>query len=224
MVSSLSGTTDGSFTLTLEDGSTRTVNFTGTLDTAVINTAMVKIEFTASQYTAGTKTLAVTASKIELKHEIAVEEGDRVEVEGIISSFAAGNPATFTVNGINVSAGAALTAALIIADGKEISVKGSMEAGVLVASKLELKEAADIERQGAITSANPLAGTFVLGGETVYVNETTIFKDDTDTPAALFGLDDLAAGDNVEVKAYTDDAGHVVAVKLERHNPESGGS
>ena len=36
----------------------------------------------------------------------------------------------------------------------------------------------------------------------------------------MFGLADLAASDSVEVKAYVDDAGNLVAAKLERHETD----
>jgi len=208
------------FNLTLEGGMVFVVTISlGTLDPAIVNGSVVKVEFT----TAPTGiTVTTTADKVELKHRLSADDGDRVEAEGIVSGFSEGPPATFTVNGISVSASAALVAG--VADDVEVEVKGTMVSGVLVASEIELEHDADTEAEGTIVSVNVAGGSFVMNDTvediTIHVTASTIFKDDRDAPVSLFGLDDFGVSDLLEVKYYTD-AGENIAVKIERHNSES---
>lgn len=212
----ISARTDGGFPLALEDGTSIAVTFTGTLEAGVVEGAFVKVEV-ADTYAGGA--LSTTASKIEAKFELAADDGDRVELSGIVAGLSGSDPVTFTVDGVSVSASAALAVGVV--DGLEVEVKGDMAGGVLVASELSLSEDADLELKGVVTSPAPGAGTFLLNGVLVRVTHDTIMHDDLDIPVDLFGLADLAAADSVEVKAYVDDGGQVVAAKLERHETDA---
>jgi Domain of unknown function (DUF5666) len=213
-IGSLSGST---FNLTLEGGAVFAVAFTGTLDAGIANGSTVKIE-TGSAPTG--LSLTVTAGKIEAAHELEGANGDRVEVEGIVSEYAAGPPVTFTVDGIAVSATSGLAAG--VANGLEVHAEGTLSEGVLIASSIEISEAVDLELKGVVSEApNLSAETFRLNGVTVYTGPETIFVDDSDAPVALFGLDDLSAGDTVEVKGFVDDASRLTAAKIERHTGDT---
>jgi hypothetical protein len=217
-VSALSGTSDGTFSLTLENGAILTVNFTGTLDAGVVDTAYVKIE-TSSAPAGGV--LSALADKIEVKeqHRLKAHDGDRVEASGIVSAYAlAGGTATFTVDGINISASSALAAGM--ADGVKVEVKGSMEGTLLVASKVKVEQDADMEIQGVITEVDAVAGTLAVNGVALKVSANTIYEDEGDLPVEFFGIDDLAVGDFLEAKTYEDELGDLVAVKIERKPSE----
>lgn len=217
IVSSLSGVSNGTFDLTMEGGIVLSVSFTGTLDSGINNGSRVKVEISTAPIGGSVNT---TADKIELKHELSIDEGDRVEVEGIVSNFVDGTPDTFTVGDVNISASGSLTSG--VANGVEIEVKGSMEGGVLVASEISLEEEADFEFKGVVTSANVSAGTLVINGVTVYATSKTIFFDDLDSPVAFFGLDDLSSGNYLEVKVFNDTvSGHLVAIKIERNESDT---
>jgi len=217
VISDLSGASNGTFTLTMEGDTVLSVSFTGTLRTGIVSSTEVKIEVPSS-YTSGT--VSVAADKIEARHELRGEDGDRVEAEGIVSGFTSGTANTFIVHGITVSADHSLIAGVV--NGVEVSVKGDMAGGTLVASKVRVKTKADLELQGVVTSPDTTAGTLLLDGVLVYVTPETIFRDDTETPVLYFGLDDLAAADTLEIKAYRNEAdGHVMAVKIERHESDS---
>ncbi len=212
-VSSLTGS---GFNLTLEGGTVFAITYTGTLEAGIANGSTVKIE-TSSAPTG--LSLSVAADKIEAAYELSAEDGDRIEVEGIVSGFTAGSPTTFTVDGIAVSASSALATG--VSDGIEVQVEGTMSGSVLVATSIEISESADLELKGVVTAPNPATGTFKLNGATVYTGPETIFVDDSDTPVALFGIDDFAAGNTVELKGYIDDASRLFAAKIERHTGET---
>jgi hypothetical protein len=213
-VSSLSAST---FSLTLEGGAVFAITFTGTLRAGIANGSMVKLETSAAPTGFS---LSVAADKIELAHELEGDDGDRAEVEGIVSNFTAGSPATFTVDRIAVSASSSL--AIGVSNGVEVHVEGTLTQGVLVASSVDISESADLELKGVVTGApNIAAGTFRLNGALVYTGSETIFVDDSDVPVSLFGLDDFTVGNTVEIKGYLDDASHLFAAKIERHSGEN---
>lgn len=214
-VGALSGPTDGTFDLVLEDGAIVAVAFTGTLDPGIADGVRVKVEV-ADTYSGGA--FSTVADKVEARFELAPDDGDRVELGGVVSGLAGVDPVTFTVDGVEVRAAAALAAGL--ADGMEVEVEGDLSSGVLVAVEISFGEDADLELKGVATSPSPAAGTFLLNGILVHVARDTVMRDDTDLPLDLFGLADLAASDSVEVKAYVDDAGNLVAAKLERHETD----
>ncbi len=204
----------GSFTLTLESGAAFTVNYTGTLDSAIVDGSRVKIEFTAAP---SSGTISAAADKIELKHRLTADEGDRVEASGIVSAFDGGaDPVTFNVDDIAVSAAASLASG--VADGVKVEVKGDMQGSVLVATSIEVEQDADMEIKGVVTAVDAAAGTIAVNGVTLNADAKTIFRDDSDTPVIYFGLGDFSAGNILEAKIYEDSNGDYYAVKIERKN------
>jgi hypothetical protein len=121
-------------------------------------------------------------------------------VEGVISAFT--SSAAFEVNGLKVDASKATfpdgTTALVL--GAKVQVTGSVVAGVLVASKVELDKpgggsgegnARKLELHGMISALDTTAKTFVLRNATVSYSGTVVYKNGT---AA-----DLANAKNVDV-------------------------
>jgi hypothetical protein len=215
-VSSLS-LPSSTFTLTLEGGAAFTITFTGSLLSSISNGSTIKLETSVAPTGFS---LTVASDKIELAYELEGDNGDQVEVEGIVSDFAAGSPATFTVDRIAVSAASSLTVG--VSNGVEVSVEGTLSQGVLVASSVDITESADLELKGVVTEApNTTAGTFKLNGALVYTGLDTIFVDDSDVPISHFGLSDFTAGNTVEIKAYIDDVSHLFAAKIERHSGDT---
>ena len=219
-VSGLTVATDGSFSLTLENGAVLTVNFTGTLDSGVVDASYVKIEIETDSAPVG-GVLSASAGKIEAKeqHRLKARDGDRVEASGIVSDFVdTAGTATFTVDGISISATSAK--AIGVADGLKVEVKGSMEGTLLVASKVKVEQDADMEIQGVITAVDAAAGTLAVNGVTLKVTAQTIYEDESDVPVEFFGIDDLLEGDFLEAKTFEDEFGDLVAVKIERKQAE----
>jgi hypothetical protein len=137
----------------------------------------------------------------------------------MVTNFVAGSPSRFTVEGTDVSADASLVSG--VTEGVEVEAHGTMSAGVLQATEVHVEKQADSELEGPLSSVNTSAGTFVLGGVTVTVNASTIFRDEDwsgHVPVDLFGLSDLAANDHLQVDAYVDGTS-VAAAKVERSDP-----
>ncbi len=144
----------------------------------------------------------------------APAEGARVEVEGIISDL---DPAakTFKVGGIPVDAAAIDISGL--ANGMKVEVKGTFTNGVLVlgANKPEREMEARVKIQALVQAVDTTAQTITLLGKTVKVTALTQLRDKA-TDMRTFSLSDLVVGDAVEVRAFEETNGDIVAVKLER--------
>jgi hypothetical protein len=124
------------------------------------------------------------------------EQQREAQIEGAITSFT--STASFSVNGLAVDAANASfpdgTTGLVL--GARVEVTGSIVGGVLVASRVELKERRDwnarpIELRGDIANLNPTAQTFALRGVTVWYGGQVSYQGG--------GVGDLSNGRRVEV-------------------------
>jgi hypothetical protein len=174
-----------------------------------------------------------TQRRLEGRH------GARGELEGVIADWvyaADSKSATFTINGIKVSAavstdpGSSLTVVMLAdlaaamsatpAVPVRVEVHGAVDAtGVFVASRLSLHDEsndASVELHGAITSVDATARSFVLRGETVQVTDTTQFKQ---SGKATISESSLAAGLKVEVEGRRSaDGTALVATRIKLDN------
>lgn len=143
--------------------------------------------------------------------------GAEVEIESVISRFA--SLSDFTVAGIPVNASAARlepTGAVLVA-GSRVELEGVMQSGVLVASKVELKDESDddggddggtgteFEIQGRITAVNATLKTFVVRGVTISYAGSVVYEGGTEA--------DLAVDEKVEVKGVLSADGTVVVAE-----------
>jgi hypothetical protein len=139
-----------------------------------------------------------------------------VEVEGIITDL---DPVakTFKVGGIPVDATAIDISALV--NGLKVEVKGTFTNGVLVLSannaKPEREMEAHVRIQALVQAVDTTANTITLLGKTVKVTALTQLRDKAQDKRT-FSLADLIKGDAVEVRAFEDTNGDIVAVRLER--------
>ena len=146
------------------------------------------------------------------------------ELDGYVTSFVSatefevdGSPVTTTAETVYVN-GTVDTLAL---DAK-LAVDGTPDAaGVLIADRIVFHMSSLIEVRADIESVDAInAGVTVLG-IVVTTDDFTMFRDHSDAEVLEFGLDDLVAGDRVEVRAYLD-SNTVVATRLERDDPDDG--
>jgi hypothetical protein len=146
----------------------------------------------------------------------APAEGAQVEVEGIITDL---DPVamTFKVGGIPVDASAVGVAGL--ANGMKVEVKGTFTNGVLVLSANEAEVERELEPnvkiQALVQAVDSTANTITLLGKTVKVTAQTQLRDKAQDKHT-FSFADLLVGDAVQVRAFVDTNGDIVAVKLER--------
>ncbi len=169
----------------------------------------------------------LVASKVELenggKKGHDGDEGDEMEIEGVVLDVS-DLPNSFNLNGQKVLISGktefehgALNQITVQA---RIKVEGEFNGnGDLVAKKIEFDEAEDsLEYKGNLEAVDTTAGTVTLGGKTFQVTNSTILKDSRDN-IRYFKLSDLAVGDYLEIHAYADADGNLIASKLERDDP-----
>ena len=170
------------------------------------------------------------ASAIELSSNgdagLDGDEGEEMELSGPIG--VGPDTSGFTLNGTPVVIDSNTEfkhgQAADIAEGVQVKVEGAFDAnGNLVAKEISFNEASEAELQGTLEAVSAADGTITLMGLTIKVDASTMKKDDSSAAVRYFGLDDLAAGDRVEVSFYKDKTtGELIAVKLKRE--DAGGS
>ncbi len=145
------------------------------------------------------------------------------EIEGLITRFVsaedfdvAGQPVTTTASTIYENGSAA-----DLAEGIKVEVEGSRDAaGVLVADKVSLRLAANIEIEAPVDAVDSAAATLTVLGIVVAATDVTRFEDDSDAELPSFGLADVNPGDWVEIEAYTDAQDNLVANEIERDDAD----
>ena len=170
----------------------------------------------------------ILASRIEQDDDGFGDVGgdEEVHVEGIVSGFT-DLSATFFVAGQEVDAGSAEfePASLrdTIADGMQVEVEGHLVDTVLVAEQVEGRggsESEGIEIASTVADVDAVASTITVNGSaadtvTVQVDARTLMQDDRDGDVPLT-LDQILAGDYLEIRAIETDTGALLATHVER--------
>jgi hypothetical protein len=144
-------------------------------------------------------------------------EGAQVEVEGIITDFSA-VAKTLKVAGIPVDGHAIDVFGL--ADGMKVELKGTFVNGVLVVSantEVEREMEARVKIEALVQVKDMTGGKITLVGKTVTITAMTQFIDDA---MHTFGFSNMNVNDMVQVRAFEDGAGNLVAVKVIRLQPQ----
>lgn len=149
------------------------------------------------------------------------------ELEGYVTAFVSatefevdGQPVTTTGTTEYVN-GTVDTLALDV----KIKVDGALDAdGVLVADRIVFCLPSLYAIEASLEAFDAGAGTVTLLGIIVNTNEFTLFRDHSAAGEPVFGLDDLAVGDWLEVRAYQDSGGvypfTLMASRIERDDPD----
>jgi hypothetical protein len=215
----VSALTGASFTLTPDGGSAIPVQFTGALSMGIANGSFVEVKFVAFA-----SPLVTTADRVKLLKDLEASDKDRTEVSGIVSGLnSSGGSVTFTVDGVTVSADSTLASG--VSNGIEVEVKGTMNAGVLVAEKIHVDQESNVEVSGNVSAAPDLtAGLLTLDGVVISVNSNTIFRDESAAQVAQFNLSSINVGDHLQVEAVADSSvtpAVAVAERVERLAPSA---
>ncbi len=105
-----------------------------------------------------------------------------------------------------------------IVNGVKVEAEGTMSNGVLVASVLVLKLQTSVRVEAGLQAKDSTARTITLLGRTIAVNAETEPRDRlarTNQPTAIT-LAALNVADRLEVKAYKDASGNLIANRVER--------
>jgi Domain of unknown function (DUF5666) len=166
------------------------------------------------------------ATKVELESVLpGAGNGDFVEIEGFITRFA--SPEDFDVSGLPVTT----TSATRYEGGGptdlglniKVEVDGVLnDAGVLVASKIDIRRARAVRVTAVVDSANGGSNSLVMLGITVKVDMLTRMEDKTDADVSPFNVADIAAGNYLEVRGteFPAGSGEILAGRLEREDPD----
>jgi len=165
------------------------------------------------------------AIKIEtfVPDEDDLDDGDEVEIEGVVTGTYQINTGIFSLNGLNILVGGDVefdcsTPSDItqIQVGMKLEVGGVFNASkVLVAEEVECRHDASVEIMAYVHSIDLNNNTFSVLGQPVTVNDLTIMKDESDSPEKEFDLMKLMLSDQVEVHAYVAGA-NMIATRVIR--------
>jgi hypothetical protein len=164
------------------------------------------------------------ATRVEyLGNALSGASGDRREVEGVITRFASAtdfdaSDLTVTTNSqTSFDGGSATDLALNV----KVEIEGTLNgAGVLEASKIEVRRSAPLRIVAQVDSISATANSFVILGLTVKVDALTRLEDQSSQQARPFSLANLAASDYVEVRGTESPAGsgQLLATLVQRNN------
>ncbi|MDH5301534.1 MAG: DUF5666 domain-containing protein [Gammaproteobacteria bacterium] len=173
------------------------------------------------------------ASKIEVEGngELGVEvaENEDIELSGMITSVGTpsldGLSVDFTINGqlaklVVEEAGKMAEESAKLVVGAKARIEGKGDAtGVLIVNEIDSGMGdSDLEIKGFVDSVDVANKSVTILGQTIYLTNNTMVKDDLDVGAQrYFGVDDLVNGDWIEVKLAIDAAtGNLVALNMKR--------
>jgi hypothetical protein len=134
------------------------------------------------------------------------------------------SPTEFAVDDSAVSTTAATTyvngTVETLAIDVRLAVSGTLDdAGVLIADRIVFHLPSLIEVEADVEAIDTTNATISVLGIVVTTNESTLFRDHGSVAVREFGLDDLAIGDRIELRACLD-GDTVVATRLERDDAD----
>jgi hypothetical protein len=187
-----------------------------------------RVEVKGTQFSGAT----FVAVQVKLEDANQVPDGDKAEIEGLISDFV--SLSNFKVSGQAVNASAATiehSAGITVSNGVKVEVEGTISNGVLVATKLSVRQSGDdvaesdnvnIKIESIATAVNATGNTFVVLTKTIAVNALTQFDDKSSVKLRTFNLASITPNaDRLAVRAYEDTSGNLVATRVERTKPDS---
>jgi hypothetical protein len=158
------------------------------------------------------------------RDRISYPNGDGLEVEGYVSDFV--SISDFKVAGQAVNAANAVIkngTAADIRNGLKVEAEGTMTNNVLVASVLVVKLQSNVRVEAGLQAKDAALGTLTLLGRAIKLTADTELRDrlaSADQPTAIT-LAALNTADRLEVNAYKDTTGGLIATRVERTAADS---
>lgn len=167
----------------------------------------------------------ISATRIKTEDDIfggLLDAGGKVSLEGIVSNYV--SDAQFTIQGITVDASQAIRepTTLIIGNNISIEAEGFFVNGILEATKVE-QEDGEIEIAGHIQQVLVPEKQIIIqlanGSLTITLDNKTRLKDQTGA-LEILTLNDLVAGDYLEVEAFENSQADLLATELRRDSTD----
>ena len=163
---------------------------------------------------------SVLASFIEL------EDSTEIELRGNISGLD-DTAMTFAIGGLTIDYSSVATLELddaALANGMLVEVEGELEAGVLIASKVEQEDMhhdhdGEIKVYGAVSALDAAAGKMTVNGTSVVFNSSTRFDDGSVSDLALNAKVKVEGSFNADGALVAAEIDFEAAVKLELEGP-----
>lgn len=180
------------------------------------------VEVKGSSFAGG----VLNASRVEVEScGVTVANGDRGQVEGIITRFASASD--FDVGAVRVATNSSTTyergVAADLRLNLKVEVEGTFDANrILVAREVQIKPDNSTRLLGTVDSIDSQARSVAIFGVRVLVDAGTALEDDSNADLRPFGFTDLRTGDYLEVRGFEEStAGTMRAVLLEREDLDS---
>jgi len=166
----------------------------------------------------------LTATQVEGKRGgMGGEQGAEARLEGLITRFT--SAADFEVNGQPVTTDASTRfergTAANLAVNVRVEVQGTLDNGVLRASKVQFELESELRVDATVESVDAAAASFVVLGIPVQTNSATRFEDKTDAKLRPFNVGSLRVGDFVELRGVAGaSVNSIAATRVEREDPD----
>ena len=166
------------------------------------------------------------ATAIEYEGGVEHDGENVIEIDGLVTRFASSQDfdiSDFTVttrSGTEFAAGSADD----IRPNARVRAQGPVDeaTGVLVAQRVSVQSAPQIEIEGPVSAVDMDNGTLTILGIEIETTAVTRYDDRSDSRMRWFGIHDISPGDRLEVRAQQSPprSGPVIATRIERQNQE----
>ncbi len=166
----------------------------------------------------------LSADRLLARDRTVYAQGERLVLDGYIERY--GSPADFSIDGQPVDASAAVIrngTAADLGDSVRIEAEGTVQGAVLVARIVTIHPLASVRIEARVQSRDAGASSLVVLGQPVGITADTVLSDrqvNAPQPQRI-ALSALSAGDRVEVRAWRNGAGTLVAIGVQRTEPEA---
>jgi hypothetical protein len=151
------------------------------------------------------------------------KEDDEAELRGLITTFDSAQ--RFTIAGVTIITnnstryedGTSATLGLDV----RVEVEGTYNAaGELIAREIEFESRSQIEVSSKIEAIDTANNTLTVFGLDFTVDEMTRYEDNESGGSQTFSISNLMVNDYIEISAYEDNTGALIASKIEREDDD----
>jgi len=169
----------------------------------------------------------IDAAEIELEEEgLGDGDADDVELEGFVTGYL--SDAFFLVSGVQVDASGASfdPTSLALANGVQVEVEGRLQAGILIADRVEAEGDDDpdedeprVKIKAAVSAVASSPNRLTLLGVELGIDADTELEDERDE-LPNFRFSDIAVGDWMEIEAVATGVAAARALSVHRKEPD----